>query len=159
MNKRVNRVVNILFTLTALCAFGLHAQETERTLQSAWQNYHQTLDHLRKELEATTRYAANPDHRAMAYYVGYFVVLPQYLLPSAEDVSSALSRFKRMFVISFAIGVVDLAFSMTGTYLVPRHLSDWLYVEAPCHGLSGERRRAPGHKRMRCSTRAGWTSL
>ncbi len=82
------------------------------------------------------------EYLAMAYYFGYFVVLPQYLLTSAEDVSYALSRFKRMFVISFAIGVVDLAFSMTGTYLVPRHLSDWLYVEARFHGLAGEPRQA-----------------
>ncbi|RJQ25924.1 hypothetical protein C4565_07770 [Candidatus Parcubacteria bacterium] len=76
------------------------------------------------------------------YYFIYFVVLPRYMLKTERAVIYFFSLFKRMFVISLVVGMVDLAFNVVGINLVPRHIADWRHVGVRFHGLAGEPRDA-----------------
>lgn len=67
MKKHRSFFLGLLLLAGVFSVQGLNASEPVRTLDQAWQHYHQTLDVLRRDLEATPRYG-NPDHRAMAYY-------------------------------------------------------------------------------------------
>ena len=76
------------------------------------------------------------------YYFIYFVVLPRYMLKTKGAVLYFISVFKTMFIISFVIGVVDLAFNVVGIHLVPSHICNWIHVGTRFHGLAGEPRDA-----------------
>src|SRR3989442_6770858 len=76
------------------------------------------------------------------YYFIYFVVLPQYLLKTEKSVEYFFTVFRKIFIICFVVGVIDLGFAAIEIYLVPRHIADWVYVGARFHGLAGEPRDA-----------------
>lgn len=82
------------------------------------------------------------EYAIAAYYFAYFVVLPQYLLPTPQMVRYFLRTFAAMFFVSLALGFIDLALSASGTPLLPRHISDWRTVDVRYHGLAGEPRQA-----------------
>lgn len=78
-----------------------------------------------------------------AYYFWYFAVLPRTFLRTPASVEYMFTAFRRMFVLSYAVGAVDLASAMLlGHGLVPRHLADGTMVGARFHGLAGEPRHA-----------------
>lgn len=79
------------------------------------------------------------------YYFAYFAVFPQYLLRTPKQVDYFFRVFRRMFVLSFVVGVVDLAGSALNRPLLPRHIADWgdwRTVGVRFHGLAGEPRQA-----------------
>lgn len=78
------------------------------------------------------------------YYFVYFVVVPQYLFRSPADIDYCLSRFKRVFIAVFIIGIADLAIAtvLASNSLIWRHLSDGVPVEGRFHSLAGEPRQA-----------------
>ncbi len=79
------------------------------------------------------------------YYFIYFAVLPRYMLKTEGAVLYFFSVFKKMFIISLVVGVVDLSLAFVGIYpvpLVPRHIADWVLVGFRFHGLAGEPRDA-----------------
>jgi hypothetical protein len=77
------------------------------------------------------------------YYFFYFIYLPQCFLRTRKSVDYFLSAFRAMFIISLVIGMVDYAVAyQTGGPLVPRHLSDGVFVGSRFHGLAGEPRDA-----------------
>lgn len=86
------------------------------------------------------------EYMAALYYFVYFVVIAHYLLVTRADVDYALSRMRRMFLVTFVIGAVDVALALAGfnlgRSLLPRHLGDSGIVEARFHGLAGEPRQA-----------------
>lgn len=86
------------------------------------------------------------EYAAALYYFVYFVVIAQYLLVTRATVDYALSRMRRVFILCFVIGAVDVAIALTGVTrglsLLPRHLGDSALVEARFHGLAGEPRQA-----------------
>lgn len=80
----------------------------------------------------------------LLYYFVYFVVLPRYLLNNRRKVEYFLSTFKKLFILSFVLGVIDLAASFAGMSLIPRHFADDTFVASGgrFHGLAGEPRDA-----------------
>jgi len=80
------------------------------------------------------------------YYFIYFVVLPRYMLKTESAVFYFFRVFKTMFIISLVVGMVNLAFAISGIRLVPRHIADWayggVYAGGRFHGLAGEPRDA-----------------
>lgn len=80
------------------------------------------------------------------YHFIYFVVLSRYMLKNKGTVLYFFSVFKKMFIISLVIGVVDLALAVVGIRLLPRHIADWgyggVYAGVRFHGLAGEPRDA-----------------
>lgn len=81
------------------------------------------------------------------YYFAYFVILPRYLLARADALDYFFTVFRRIFVISFVIGIADLFLSAGGIYVLPRHLSEAgeAFTGARFHGLAGEPRQAFSH--------------
>lgn len=76
------------------------------------------------------------------YYFLYFAVLPQYLLRTERQVAYALSTFRRMFIVSFTIGVIAFGAAALGFDFLPRHIADWRLIGVRFHGLAGEPRSA-----------------
>lgn len=79
----------------------------------------------------------------LLYYFFYFAVLPKYLLSSKSSIEYFFSVFKKLFVISFVLGVIDLGFSANGINLIPRNLTGEIWASGVrYHGLAGEPRDA-----------------
>ena len=76
------------------------------------------------------------------YYFIYFIVLPKYLLKTEKSLEYYFSVFRKLFIISFIVGAIDLGFAIFGVGLVPRHFADGVMVGPRFHGLAGEPRDA-----------------
>jgi len=77
------------------------------------------------------------------YLIIYFVILPKYLLNNRKDITTFLTIFKFMFVVSLIIGFIDYYFlALFDVTLVPRHINDGIDVGLRYHGLAGEPRQA-----------------
>ena len=76
------------------------------------------------------------------YYFIYFIVLPKYLLKTEKSLEYYFSVFRKLFIISFIVGAIDLGFAIFVDSLVPRHISDGVMVGPRFHGLAGEPRDA-----------------
>lgn len=76
------------------------------------------------------------------YYFIYFIVLPKYLLKTEKSLECYFSVFRKLFIISFIVGAIDLGFAIFGVSLVPRHIADGVMVGPRFHGLAGEPRDA-----------------
>lgn len=82
------------------------------------------------------------EYAVTLYYFAYFVILPRYLLKTEKSLAYFFAVFRRMFIISFVVGVIDFGFAGVGISLVPRHIADWVMVGMRFHGLAGEPRDA-----------------
>lgn len=79
----------------------------------------------------------------LLYYFCYFVVLPKYLLNNNSKIEYFFSVFKKFFIVSFVLGVVDLGLSANGINLIPRNLTGETWISGMrYHGLAGEPRDA-----------------
>ncbi len=76
------------------------------------------------------------------YYFVYFVVLPQYLLDNDNALVYFFTWFRRMFIACLVVGALDFGAAVMGIGLVPRSISDGLFVGMRFHGLAGEPRDA-----------------
>ena len=82
------------------------------------------------------------------YYFAYFSVLPQYVLVSRKHISYFFRMFKKVFVFSLVIGLINVGlFVFLGIMAIPRQLIDWLsttagYAAGRFAGLAGEPRDA-----------------
>jgi len=86
----------------------------------------------------------------LAYYIGYFAILPSIILKKEEDIKYLFKAFFLIFNLSLVIGLIDCflvwQFHIT---ITGRHLHEWytepggpLWVGLRFHGLFGEPRDA-----------------
>ena len=90
------------------------------------------------------------EYAILAYYIGYFAVLPSIILEKEEDIKYFFKVFFLIFNMSVVIGLIDCFLVwQCGITITGRHLHEWysepngpLWVGLRFHGLFGEPRDA-----------------
>jgi hypothetical protein len=77
------------------------------------------------------------------YYFVYYVIIFQYFIYNLNIVKYYIKMFKRIFIISYVLGMLDIgSLYLFGVDVIPRHIADGVHVGLRFHGLAGEPRDA-----------------